>query len=369
MSLRKCTVRPLGESWLGASIHNAIEARRRPSSGRDPNPRKLFLTGRIASIVIIFSPRSLRRLKSVSVLIQIRDAYKSYGDQVLLEDAEASIVEGAKIGFVGRNGAGKSTLLRVMLGEEELDAGEVIKHPRLRLGYLRQHDPFQAGESALDFLMRDSGQPDWKCGEVAGKFELKGVYLTGPVTELSGGWQTRLKLSALLLHEPNLLLLDEPTNFLDLRTQMLLEQFLKGFRAGALVVSHDRAFLKNTCDQTLDISRGKLTMYPGKIAQFLEYQRELREHDQRVNQSVITKQKQLEKFIAKNRAGANTASQAPVETEAAGSTENQRGRDGRGHGSYSRTHRFATTGNGAPMLGPGDWISRPPGGYQYPVGN
>ena len=246
----------------------------------------------------------------MSVLIQIRNAYKSYGDQVLLDDAEASVVEGAKIGFVGRNGAGKSTLLRVILGEEELDSGEVITHPSLRLGYLRQHDPFEAGESALDFLIRDSGQPDWKCGEVAGKFELKGAYLNGPITELSGGWQTRVKLAGLLLHEPNLLLLDEPTNFLDLRTQMLLEQFLKGFRAGALVVSHDRAFLKNTCDQTLDISRGKLTMYPGKIAQFLEYQQERREHDQRVNQSVITKQKQLEKFIAKNRAGANTASQA-----------------------------------------------------------
>ena len=70
----------------------------------------------------------------MSVLIQIRNAYKSYGDQVLLEDAEASVVEGAKIGFVGRNGAGKSTLLRVILGEEELDSGEIITHPSLRLG-------------------------------------------------------------------------------------------------------------------------------------------------------------------------------------------------------------------------------------------
>ena len=246
----------------------------------------------------------------MAVLIQIRNAHKSYGDQVLLDGAEASIIEDAKIGFVGRNGAGKSTLLRVILGEEELDAGEVIKHPNLRVGYLRQHDPFQAGESALDFLMRDSDQPDWKCGEVAGKFELKGPYLNGPVSELSGGWQTRVKLAALLLHEPNLLLLDEPTNFLDLRTQILLEHFLRGFRAGVVVVSHDRAFLRQTCDQTLDLTRGKLTLFPGKIADFLTYQAERRQHDLRVNQAVMAKQKQLKRFIDKNRAGANTASQA-----------------------------------------------------------
>ncbi|QEG40486.1 ABC-F family ATP-binding cassette domain-containing protein [Roseimaritima ulvae] len=246
----------------------------------------------------------------MAVLLQIRDAYKRYGDQVLLDGAEASIVDDVKLGFVGRNGAGKSTLLRIMLGDEELDSGEVIHHPRLRVGYLRQHDPFQPGESALDFLMRDSGQPDWKCGEVAGQFELKGRYLEGPVKELSGGWQTRVKLAALLLHEPNLLLLDEPTNFLDVRTQILLEHFLRDFRQACLIVSHDRAFLKATCSQTMDLSRGKLTMYPGKIDDFLTYQEERREHDLRVNATVIAKQKQLKRFIDKNRAKASTASQA-----------------------------------------------------------
>ena len=172
----------------------------------------------------------------MAVLLQITQAYKSYGDQVLLEDAEATINDNVKVGFIGRNGAGKSTLLRVILGEEELDKGEVIRSSNLRLGYLRQHDPFLPDESALDFLMRDSNQPDWKCGEVAGEFELKGSYLTGPIAKLSGGWQTRVKLAALLLHEPNLLLLDEPTNFLDVRTQILLEHFLKNHRSACLIV-------------------------------------------------------------------------------------------------------------------------------------
>jgi ATP-binding cassette subfamily F protein 3 len=246
----------------------------------------------------------------MAVLIQIRDAHKSYGGQVLLDGAEATLIDDVKVGFVGRNGAGKSTLLRVLLGESELEKGEVIKHPSLRLGYLRQHDPFQPGESALDFMMRDSDQPDWKCGEVAGQFELKGAYLKGPVSELSGGWQTRVKLAALLLHEPNLLLLDEPTNFLDLRTQILLEHFLRNFRQACLIVSHDRTFLQATCTHTLDLSRGKLTMFSGKIDAFLENQAERREHDLRVNSTVQTKQKQLQRFIDKNRANAATATQA-----------------------------------------------------------
>ncbi|WP_437203711.1 ABC-F family ATP-binding cassette domain-containing protein [Planctomicrobium sp. SH664] len=246
----------------------------------------------------------------MAVLLQLRDAEKSYGDQMLLDQTSVTLYEGVKVGFVGRNGAGKSTLLRVLLGEEELDSGEVTRHPGLRVGYLRQHDPFQEGESAHDFLMRDSGQPDWKCGEVAGQFELKGDYLYGPVKALSGGWQTRVKLAALLLHEPNLLLLDEPTNFLDLRTQILLEHFLKDFDQACLIVSHDRAFLGSTCNTTLDLTRGKLTMYPGPIEAFLEYEAERREHDERANAAVIAKQKHLQKFIDKNKARASTATRA-----------------------------------------------------------
>src|SRR6056297_2189793 len=246
----------------------------------------------------------------MAVLIQVRDAHKRYGDQVLLDAADVSLTDDVKVGFIGRNGAGKSTLLRVLLGDEELEKGEVIHHPSLRIGYLRQHDPFQPGESALDFLMRESGQPDWRCGQVAGQFELKGGYLNGPVKELSGGWQTRVKLAGLLLNDPNLLMLDEPTNFLDLRTQILLEHFLRSFNKAALIVSHDREFLKATCTQTLELARGKLTMYPGKIDQFLEYREERREHDRRVNATVAAKQKQLQQFIERNRANASTASQA-----------------------------------------------------------
>jgi ATP-binding cassette subfamily F protein 3 len=246
----------------------------------------------------------------MAVLLQLVDAHKSYGHQVLLDGAEVTLTDAHKVGFIGRNGAGKSTLCRVLLGDEELDKGEVVRHPKLRLGYLRQHDPFLPGETVLDFLMRDSEAADWRCGEVAGRFEIKGDYLQTPIAALSGGWQTRVKLAALLLHDPNLLLLDEPTNFLDLRTQILLEHFLREFRRACLIVSHDRAFLGATCTQTLELSRGQLTLFPGPVEPFLEYQRERREHDERVNSAIVAKRRQLETFIDKNRARASTASRA-----------------------------------------------------------
>jgi ATP-binding cassette, subfamily F, member 3 len=246
----------------------------------------------------------------MATLLQITKACKSYGDQVLLDEADATLSDDVKVGFIGRNGAGKSTLLRVLLGEEELDSGEVFRHPNLRLGYLRQHDPFLPQETALGFLMRDSGEPDWKCGEVAGQFELKGAYLEGPVAQLSGGWQTRLKLAALLLHEPNLLLLDEPTNFLDLRTQILLEHFLQSHRSACLIVSHDRAFLASTCSHTLALSRGKLTAFPGKVDAYLEFEKEKRGHEERSNETILAKRRHLEDFIARNKARASTATLA-----------------------------------------------------------
>ncbi len=244
------------------------------------------------------------------IVLQVQDAYKRYGEQALLDGASCALADDQKVGLIGRNGAGKSTLCRVLLGDEELDAGEVARSKKLRLGYLRQHDPFLDGETVMDFLMRDSGAPDWQCGEIAWQFQLPEPMLHQAVRSLSGGWQTRVKLAALLLHDPNLLILDEPTNFLDLRTQMLLEEFLRKFDGGILVVSHDRAFLKRTCTHTLELSRGKLELFPGDVDAYLANLDERREHDRRVNSATLAKRKQLETFIAKNRANASTASQA-----------------------------------------------------------
>src|SRR5919204_4411983 len=101
------------------------------------------------------------------VILQLVDAYKRYVEQALLDGASRALTDDQKVGLIGRNGAGKSTLCRILLGEEELDAGEVVRGRQLRLGYVRQHDPFLPGETVREFLIRDSCQPDWRCGEVA----------------------------------------------------------------------------------------------------------------------------------------------------------------------------------------------------------
>lgn len=182
------SVRAVSETMLSRSLLGVV------STSLGEGSRFFRTQGRFVS----------RNVSPMAVLLQLKDLHKAYGSQVLLNGAEATLTDDVKVGFVGRNGTGKSTLLRILLGEEELDSGQIVRHPRLRLGYLRQHDPFLPGETAQEFLMRDSGQPDWKCGEVAGQFELKGDYLDGPIAKLSGGWQTRVKLAALLLHEPKI---------------------------------------------------------------------------------------------------------------------------------------------------------------------
>lgn len=244
------------------------------------------------------------------ILLALQDCYKSFADQDILSNASLQVQDGQKIAILGRNGSGKSTLLKILLGEEAMDGGNLVHHDDLRLGYLRQHDPFQPGERVIDFLMRDAAQPDWKCGQVAAEFGIKGAMLEQEVLSLSGGWQTRTKLSALLLHDPNLLLLDEPTNFLDLRTQLLLEHFLKHYRGALLLISHDRRFLKATCDWTCELRNGELTLEPGNVDNYLQRQQERREHALRENENILSKREQLQQFVDSNRANANTASQA-----------------------------------------------------------
>lgn len=243
-------------------------------------------------------------------LFDLRNLSLHLGGKSIFDDLSFSFTEQYKIALIGRNGTGKSTLCRVIIGDENLDSGEVYKHHALRLGFLRQDDDFLANETVSDYLQRVSDKPAWQCAELAYKFALTAEMVAAPIMALSGGWRMRVKLTALLLHEPNFLLLDEPTNFLDLRTQLLLQKFLLTFRGGALVISHDREFLQATCEHTLALSRGKLNYAPLRVREYLQKQAEQSEHHERANVAKLSKIRQLQTFIDKNRAGANTASQA-----------------------------------------------------------
>ncbi len=243
-------------------------------------------------------------------LLQLKNIRKSFGPRVIFDDASATLSTDQKIGFIGRNGAGKSTLCKLIIGQDTADSGEMIPSATLRLSYLEQHDPFTPEETVLDFLMRHTGEEAWRCGEVAGRFQLKHELLEATVTSLSGGYQTRVKLASMLLREPNFLILDEPSNYLDLNTLILLEEFLQAFRGGFLIVSHDREFLKKTCDHTLEAENGRLTLYPGTVEEYLLFKQEQEAHAISYNQTLEGKRKQLQAFVDRFHAKASKASQA-----------------------------------------------------------
>jgi ATP-binding cassette subfamily F protein 3 len=246
----------------------------------------------------------------MKTMIQIDKLHKSYGTRVLFEAADLVIADGARIGVIGRNGAGKSTLCRILVGEESADDGNVTLASELRLGHLRQDEPWQAGETVLGFLTRHSGREEWLAARLAARFQLKGPLLQEMIESLPGGFRTRVKLAAMLLDEPNFLVMDEPTNYLDLSTLILFERFLDDFTGGWLVVSHDREFIRRTCEETLEIEDGDCTLYPGDVHEYLEYKASMREQAIRFNQGIEAKKKHLERFINRFRAKASKATQA-----------------------------------------------------------
>lgn len=246
----------------------------------------------------------------MAILLQINDLEMAYGQQSILAGANLSLSAKQKVAVVGRNGAGKSTLLRLIVGEEEPTSGEVLIHGGTKIGYLTQHNPFNAGEKVMEFLTRNSGMESWVCAKVASQFQIKNELFEREVTSLAGGYQMRVKLSSILAKEPNLLLLDEPTNYLDLSTLLLLEHFLRNYKGAFLLVSHDREFIKKTCDQTLEIEQGKTILFPQPLDEYLKCKEEKLMTTEKFNKKVLQEKQHLQAFVDRFRAKASKASQA-----------------------------------------------------------
>lgn len=246
----------------------------------------------------------------MKTLLQVSKLSKIYGPQVILEDVSIAFHANQKIGVIGRNGAGKSTLCKIITGDEEQDRGEVQRSSDFRLAYLEQHDPYTLDEKVVDFLARYTGKEAWQCGKIASRFQIKNEMLDAAIGELSGGFRMRVKLTAMLLKDPNFLILDEPTNYLDLKTLILLEEFLQDYRGGFLLVSHDREFLIKTCKHTLEIENGSCNLYPGNVEQYLIFKEEQAEITESYNKGIVAKQKQLQAFVDRFRAKASKATQA-----------------------------------------------------------
>lgn len=246
----------------------------------------------------------------MSSLLHIKKISKSFGPRALFDEASFMVDKKQKIGVIGRNGAGKTTLFKMILGQEKFDSGEIIVFEKTRIGYLEQENKFAENETVLEFLERDSKKEHWECAKIAGNFQLKNELLSKKISALSGGYQMRVRLSAMLLRDPNLLLLDEPTNHLDLSTLLLLENFLKTYNGSYLIISHDREFLRNTCDRTLEIDQGKFYSFPCSLDAYLS-QKELKQKtDERYNKKIRLRQKHLQSFVDRFQYKASKASQA-----------------------------------------------------------
>jgi ABC transport system ATP-binding/permease protein len=190
--------------------------------------------------------------KLVAELIDVR---KVYGDRVIVNDFSATILRGDKVGLIGLNGAGKTTLLRLILGEQQPDAGTIRQGSRLQIAYFDQMREQLNEEASLAETI--SPGSDWV--EVNGNRKHVMTYLgdflfaperaRSPVKSLSGGERNRLLLARLFAKPANVLVLDEPTNDLDIDTLELLEQLLEDYTGTVFLVSHDRVFLDNVVTQ------------------------------------------------------------------------------------------------------------------------
>jgi ATP-binding cassette subfamily F protein 3 len=212
-----------------------------------------------------------------SSLIKIDHVATGYGDKIVLENIEFSMIPGERIGLLGLNGAGKSTFIKLLAGELEAFRGEVTRAKELRIGYFAQHQVEQLDLEANALLTMQRLDPALTEREIRGflgGFNFRGDKVLQAVKTFSGGQKARLVLALLIWQRPNLLLLDEPTNHLDLEMRLALNQALQGFEGSVILVSHDRHLLRSVCDDLWLVDRGALLgfdqdldAYPAWLAQ------------------------------------------------------------------------------------------------------
>ena len=247
-------------------------------------------------------------------MISLYQVSKSFGKQMLFEDASLQINEGERLTLVGPNGAGKSTLFKLILGQELPDCGDVVIKKGITMGYLPQESPPSIGGTVLSQALSHIEFPDGRI-EAEAKQILIGLGFKQSDFErnlntLSGGWVMRAVMAGLLVSKPDLMMLDEPTNHLDLDSLLWLQEYLVYCNSSVFMISHDRHFVNSVCDKIVSMENGSLKVYNGNYDYFLterEAARERLEKEYRQQQLDI---KDLEEFIARNRARLTTATRA-----------------------------------------------------------
>lgn len=242
----------------------------------------------------------------MAIDLQIENISKSFGDLVLFNDISFTIEERQRIGLIACNGKGKSTLLKVIAGEEPHEGGKITMRNDIRVGYLEQEPDFDGELTVIEAcLRRNSEKADiiaryeaaieaddhsnlqhlmeemdrlqaWdyenRAKQVLTKLKIKNV--NQPIKELSGGQKKRVALAAVLIEEPELMILDEPTNHLDLEMVEWLEEYLARMSGSLLMVTHDRYFLDNVCNEIIEIDDRRVYRYKGNYSYFLQKREE-----------------------------------------------------------------------------------------------
>ncbi len=290
-------------------------------------------------------------------MLNIHNLSISFAGEFLFEEITFKVTPGDRIGLVGKNGAGKSTMLKILSGDQESDTGQIAMEKNARIGFLRQDIDFVEGRTVLDeayeafeeikTLERQieeintqlTERTDYESdsyskliedvSDFTEHYEILGGYNYQGNTEkvllglgfksedfdnltdtFSGGWRMRIELAKLLLQNNDLLLLDEPTNHLDIESIIWLENFLKSYAGAVVIVSHDKMFLDNVTNRTIEISLGKIYDYDKPYSEYLVLREELRDQQLATQKNQSKQIEQTEKLIEKFRAKASKASMA-----------------------------------------------------------
>ena len=290
-------------------------------------------------------------------MLNIHNLSVSFGGTYLFEEVTFRLGSGDRVGLVGKNGAGKSTMLKILAGDFKPDSGQIATEKEVKMGFLRQDIDFDHGRTVLeeayeafteikavekklekinhqlvsriDYESEAYSQIIEDLSDYTHRFELLGGYNYVGDTEkillglgfkredfnnqtdtFSGGWRMRIELAKLLLQSNDILLLDEPTNHLDIESIIWLEGFLRNFPGVVVIVSHDKMFLDNVTNRTIEISLGKAYDYNKPYSQYLVLREEIREKQLATQKNQAKKIEETEKLIEKFRAKASKASMA-----------------------------------------------------------
>ncbi len=236
-----------------------------------------------------------------------------FSSRPVLDDITFLINRKERIALVGKNGAGKTTLLRLIAGEYQPTSGRIAKETDMTIGYLPQvmlfHDDRTLREEMMLVAHEDEARfvAEMDRTVIGLGFERKDF--DRPCSEFSGGWRMRIELAKILLSHPDLLLLDEPTNHLDIESIQWLENFLKSSPSAVLMVSHDRAFIDNVCNRTIEITLGRIYDYNVNYSKFVELRKERHEQQVRAYQNQQKMIQDTEEFIERFRYKATKAVQ------------------------------------------------------------